>query len=524
MIDQSVARSRENPVFKKMIENVKQRQSNETAWRMAANLGSGLSAKYDGSVPKSAIKQLFVEAFGEDLFVSKLKNRKRLLLLPGEYSVKPERFKNNQVSRSGGDFYTLALKIWSNPQDAVFSLCKKTSLLPSGFSHEGHIDYDDKIIQNICRQIAEKHNLTAYFDTLYANRIGPEYHKLKSGEAESAIHRLNMGEYNPEKKHDPFPVGLSSKKSAIISDNGEWTCWDYGRHGLHSISPTVLLGTLYTPRPMLEINFYDETPQEILKILKNQSGSLDDYFINKFGELPFFEEGEEPIYPYQDGFESVAKEWLDAVANITSLGVSISTAYTGRHMALTLAKQKNDNKVAPSILLSRHTLDCEYTHKVCSKSKIQTFWFSGNREFFFVPERSNGFMDLFEGGYWESPFDPLEHICGPLSISGEMGKMVLETERSPYWKWLHEFDLLKLNQESVFMPDFKFDEDLASPYPSNTIMGMLHRHIQSQKPEESIFHVLQKEAEWFCNALHEYLSTVQTNLVNVEESYKHFFS
>ena len=524
MIEQPAARERENPVFKEMIENVKQRQSNETAWQMSVNLGAGLSAEYDGNVPKSAIKQLFVQAFGEDLFVSKLKNRKRLLLLPDEYRAIPKSFKNNQVSRSGGDFYTLALKIWSNPQDAVFSLCKKTSLLPSGFSHEGHIDYDDKIIQNICMQIAEKHNLAAYFDTLYGNKIGPKYHEKNSREAESAIHRLNMGEYNSEKKYDPLPVNLSSKKNAFISDKSEWTCWDYGRHGPHSISPTVYLGTLYTPRPMLEISFNNEVTQEILGKLEQHSGSLTDLFVNEFGQLPFFEEYENPIYPYEENFESEAKEWLKALAKISSQNISISTAYAARHVTLILAKQKKDDLVVPSILLSRHCVEYEDTHKTCSKAEIKRFWFDGVREFYFILESKTGFMDLFTHGYFDSPYDPLEHICGPLPLSGEMGKMVLKTEQSSYWKWLHKFDLLELNQESVFIPDFKFDEDIPSPYPSNTIMGMLHRHIQSRKPEDSIFQVLQTEAEWFCNALQEHLAKIQANLSNVEESYKGYFS
>jgi len=527
MIDQPTGRLRENPVFKEMIENVKQRQSNETAWQMAVNLGSGLSVKYDGDVPKSEIKRLFVEAFGEDLFVSKLKNRKRLLLLPDEYSAKPNRFKNNQVSRSGVDFYTLALKVWSNPQDGIFSLCKKTSLLPSGFSHEGHIDYDDKVIQNICRQISKKHNLTAYFDTIYANRIGPEYQELLPTEKKSGIKRLNMGEYARHKKtdsvkYDPLTLKLSSKKNAVISNNGDWTCWDYGRNGPHSISPTVLLGTLYTPRPVLSIHSYGE--ENLKQILKKQKNSLGSYFVEKYGELPFFEEDEIQIDPYEENFEMEAEQWLDELSKIPDNEISIGTAYTARHLALTLNKQIDDQEVLPSILLSRLHLDSEQTHKTCSQMDIKTFGFDGYREFFYLPKWDSGFIDLFGHGYFNSPYDPIEHICGPLPLTGELGKMILETEQLSYWRWLHEFDLLNLKQESVFIPDFKFDEDIASPYPVNTIMGMLHRHIQSQKPEDSIFHVLQTEAEWFCNALQEHLAKIQANLSNVEESYKGYFS
>jgi len=49
--------------------------------------------------------------------------------------------------------------------------------------------------------------------------------------------------------------------------------------------------------------------------------------------------------------------------------------------------------------------------------------------------------------------------------------MILETEQLPYWRWLHEFDLLNLNQENVFIPDFKFDEDLPSPYNALIALG-----------------------------------------------------
>jgi len=367
--------------------------------------------------------------------------------------------------------------------------------------------------------------LSAYFDTLYANKIGPEYNETLPPDAADAVRRLNMGEHQPQKKYDPIPVKLSSKENACFSNDDNWTMLPFGRHGPHSISPTVLLGTIYTPRPVLEIDLGDSNAQQNLELLNDNYPSLEAYFVKKFGELPFFEYTEYDVCPYEESFDIEAKEWIEDIANVPGEKVTISTAYAARHLVLTLGKEAGDNKVVPSILLSRHHLESEHTHLTCSGHEMTKFWLhNGNREFYFTPETNTGFTDLFWNGYFDSPYDPLEHICGPLPLSGELSKMVLQTERLSYWKWLHEFDLLELEQESVFKPDFKFEKNIASPYPSNTIMGMLHRHMQSQKPEDSIFGVLQAESEWFCNALHEHLLKIQSNLAGVEQSYKSYFS
>ena len=140
--------------------------SSADAWQMAQNLGSFVSQKNGNLSPQKFIRRIFESAYG-DLAESKIKNRKRWIILPEEVKGRTVRdLKNNDVAKSGGDYKRLAQSLELSRVDYLSLLVKDTSLEPAYLKVATLENSGFNLMRDLCASISKKYNLVDYYKTL----------------------------------------------------------------------------------------------------------------------------------------------------------------------------------------------------------------------------------------------------------------------------------------------------------------------------------------------------------------------
>lgn len=503
-------------------------QALEVSWQMAKNLGKELSKQNKRKVSKSEIRKLFIGAFGDVTGESKLKNRKRYLLLPEEADKTVPKFRNNQISRSGSDFLALAKVLGSSRSDALHILIKDTPYEPRGFSSSNTDGPDHEFIDNICRQISKKYNLMEYFWTLKNNTIGAEYMEETSQDYSETegFRRLNLGEHNFSELYDSARVQFRTNSETFLT-NREIQSPQTGRHLTHSLSPTVFLGTLFTPKPLLMATVSDDIAKKWGKLTKQRkSFQFEQEFKTLFGDIPFFDEDGVDLNPQGDNYKKEARKWDKMIHenNFDDRSLTWVTGYSAVRLALSFLPDFKRENVHPVILRNSNILDAFGVYSHFSNSKLKQYSFNDTRTLYNSLITNDYILEPHEEQSYTNNYDYFGWVFEPMLISEGIGKTWLTIECDKSTNWLCPTNLTNFDDRHIFEPGFTFDENAASPYPSSTIFGMIHRHLLMHEPDKSIFGVLDQEADMLSSSLKQFTDEIYSNARMQQKVYTKYFT
>jgi hypothetical protein len=532
MEKRTVQRKERRSYFDKIEGDLRQIQSLDTSLQLAKNLGTEIIRQSGEGLPLRIIRELFQRAFGEEAGVSKLKNRKRYLLLPKEaQGLSVNLLKYNQVSKSGVDFLALGLALFENKSDAIHCLIEDTEYARKGFTPRT-LNNSFDLVEDICGAISQKYNLMGYFEALKDNTVGAQYLDRNSADPsllKKSIKRLNMSWENFGKLYDDKPVWFKANDFTYIT-NRDYVDEDGRRWMTHSLSPTILLGHIYTPKPVFKVKLPGEDAKELMKKAKSKNFYFEEYLREVFGRLETFEHPEfYSLYPWADEFYPNSEMWgqeLGMQDCASEKYLTFGVAYSVNRIALSLLPNFETGAVSPVLLRSYRYFDQSWFGTWADD--INQHWFNGNREIFVKDEGRTLFYEVNDECYGDNDFDPIEYHGGePIALNSNLFNQICNMELDNKFSWLKEDCFIGSVLDGcrpVFVPDFDFDENMESVFPTNTISGIVNRHLLSSSPSESVFNKLAIEAAAFTSKLDEYLSDMNATYLNKSKEYKRHFS
>lgn len=267
----NVKQNKEQPsIWDKVEDDLHSKVSIADAWQMAQNLGTHIAENCGDLTPQKMIRKTFVDAFGEDIGESKIKNRTRWVVLPKEVQGRVlNDLKANQLARSGGDLKQLAKALKPFRASYLELLVKGTSMEPSYLkvAVTDHTGFD--LIEAICKSISEKYNLVDYYRTLISYDIGWKQFNPNVTDAQTmnrALSRFNLdSDINSQAYLDSrpaevkkylWPVGFSiTDKSSAYGrlDETLHLITDGMYFDVLALAPTIFLGELHLPIPIFKV-------------------------------------------------------------------------------------------------------------------------------------------------------------------------------------------------------------------------------------------------------------------------------
>lgn len=523
--------------------------SSADAWQMAQNLGSFVSEKKGNMSPQKFIRRIFESAYG-DLAESKIKNRKRWIVLPEEVKGRTVRdLKNNDLAKSGGDFKRLAQSLKLSRVDSLTMLVKETTLEPAYLKVAILENSGFNLVENLCASISKKYNLVDYYKTLVTYGVSWKHLDTTATDEETiqrAVPRINInddfklnsyekGELAQVNKYG-WPVGfsLSGKKNNYDSLE-EHLSFKYSLNDsdLMALAPTVFLGNLFLPNPIFKVQYPKEVGLKNWEMKEPASWTeFSDRLKAQFGHFPFFEEPSEGINITDHGFkyEHCRKEyedWSKFIEQQTSdMKISFAAGYSFHRVYMSLLPSADGSDILPHIIVSgEHIIDLAGYSTLLSK-KIKSNSFNGNRDIYFVDEGSVGFFALEDVGEWEndfSKFSPLIQTAFPLNSRSANSLFSQSCDKKG--SWLKEVGINDLydNYNPVFYPSFQYSADALVSSTEGSIIGKLHRHLLTIKPENCVLASLDEEAKLFTENLSYFLKEFRQKKSEIEDNLKLYF-
>ncbi|MGJ8564019.1 MAG: hypothetical protein ACSHXY_10745 [Alphaproteobacteria bacterium] len=512
--------------------------STEDAWQMAQNLGHHIAQTCGRSSPQKRIRQTFISAFGYDIGESKIKNRTRWVVLPMEVKGREAKnLKSNEIAKTGGDFKQIAKALLPTRPDYLAMLVKGTSIEPPYLKVPVTDNSGLDLIESVCDKISKKHNLIEYYRALINFGVGWKQYDPSSTDAETlarAIPRIVLnepilhndgekGKLAKAKKYN-WPTGFSvssapsiySKMDEILPNMYE----EYDFRVTAALAPTIFLGNLYLPIPLFKVRLPNDMAAARWRQEKKGT-SFSEEFKREFSRFSFFDEQGDGYDDFGDGilihdfyfkYEHKRKEFNHWQSQISqqdgNYNIGFAVGYSPHQVCLMLLPNSDGNKVSPHILISGSTIVGEADYAAFLSKAVKSDWYNGNRDIFLTDEGRTCFFHMYDTNEWENVFQKLSSLINTgFPASSRSGKSVLNQKCDNQGAWLTDVGLNELfdKYNPTFYPSFEYDTDSFANSPTTSIIGKLHRHLLSKKPEDCILSELDDEAKAFTENLEKFL-------------------
>ncbi|RKQ69727.1 hypothetical protein DES40_2532 [Litorimonas taeanensis] len=523
--------------------------SSADAWQMAQNLGFFVSEKKGSMSPQKFIRRIFESAYG-DLAESKIKNRKRWVVLPEEVKGRTVRdLKNNDLAKSGGDFKRLAQSLGLSRVDSLAMLVKETTLEPAYLKVAILENSGFNLVENLCASISKKYNLVDYYKTLVTYGVSWKHLDPTATDEETiqrALPRINIDDDVKLKSYEKgelaqvnkygWPVGFSLSGNKNNYDSlEEHLSFKYSMNDsdLIVLAPTVFLGNLFLPNPIFKVQYPKEVGLKNWEMEEPASWTeFSDSLKTQFSHFPFFEEPSEgiKIYDHDFKYEHCRKEyegWSKLIKQQASdMKISFAAGYSFHRVYMSLLPSADGSEVIPHIIISGdHTIGGTY-YSAFLPEKIKSYSFNGNRDIQFVDHGRIGFFALYDEAEWEndfSKFSPLIQTAFPLKSRSANSLFAHRCDKSG--SWLKEVEVSDLydNYNPVFHPSFQYSEETLVNSVEDSIIGKLHRHLLTIKPENCVLAILDEEAKLFTENLSYFLKDIRQKNSEIEDNLKSYF-
>ena len=522
--------------------------STADAWQMAQNLGSFVSEKKGSLSPQKFIRRKFESAYG-DLAERKIKNRKRWIVLPEEVKGRTALdLKNNDLAKAGSDFKQLSKSLGLSRVESLSLLVKETSLEPAYLKVANLEKSGFNLVEDLCASISKKYNLIDYYQTLIT--FGVSWKELDPNATDEkslrrAVTRIIIDDgvkINPVENGAPaqvnkynWPVGFSlSGKKNILDNLEENLSFKYENNSdLIALAPTVFLGDLFLPNPIFKVQYPKEVGLKNWEIAEPTSSTeFAETLKAQFGHFPFFEDPLEGIKidDFEFKYEHCRKKyegWTKLIEQQASdVRISFAAGYSFHRVYVSLLPSTDGSEVIPYIIISGdHAIDgTDYSALLLKK--VKSHYFNGNRDIHFVDEGRVGFFTLYDEAEWEnefSKFSPLIQTAFPLNSRSANSLFSHRCDKKG--NWLKEVGVNDLydNYNPVFYPSFQYSADTLVNSIEDSIIGKLHRHLLTTKPEDCFLANLDDEAKSFTDNLSYFLKEIRQKNSEVEDNLKSYF-
>ena len=523
--------------------------STADAWQMAQNLGSFVSEKKEKMSPQKFIRRIFESAYG-DLAESKIKNRKRWVVLPEEVNGRSVRdLQSNDIAKSGGDYKQLALSLELSRVESLSLLVKETSLEPAYLKVAVLENSGFNLVEDLCASISKKYNLIDYYKTLVTYGVSWKAFDPTSADEETikrTIPRININgdlESNPyesgaraQVNKYKWPVGFSLSGTKNIYDSLEGhLSFKYSMNDtdLMDIAPTVFLGDLFLPNPTFKVQHPKEVGSKNWEMEEPSTWTgFSDTLKAQFGHFPFFEEPSEgiKIWDHEFQYEHCRKEyedWSKLIKQQTGdLKISFAVGYSFHRVYMCLLPSADGSEVIPYIIISGgHIIDhASYVSLLSKKVKCQSF--NGNRDIHFVDEGRVSFFALNDEAQWENEFMKFSSLIQTaFPLNSRSANSLFSHRCDKKGSWLKDVGVNDLydNYNPVFYPSFQYSADTLVNSTEDSIIGKLHRHLLTTEPKDCFLVNLDEEAKSFTENLSYFLKEFRQKNSEIEDNLKSYF-
>ena len=293
------------------------------------------------------------------------------------------------------------------------------------------------------------------------------------------------------------------------------------------------LGDLFLPNPIFKVQYPKEVGLKNWEMEEPASWTeFSDTLKAQFGHFPFFEDPSEGItiddhdFKYEH-YRKKYEGWAKLIKQQTSdIKISFAAGYSFHRVLMCLLPNVDGSEVIPYIFISgEHTTD-QTSYSTLLSKKIKSQSFNGNRDIHFVDEGRVGFFALYDEAEWENEFSkisPLIQTAFPLN--SRAGNSLFSHRCDKKGNWLKEVGVNDLydNYNPVFYPSFQYSTDTLVNSVEDSIIGKLHRHLLTTKPEDCFLANLDDEAKSFTENLSYFLKEIRQKNSEVEDNLKSYF-
>ncbi len=521
---------READIWNPVEEKLRQKLSKEDTFQMAQNLGSFIIENCGALSPQKKIRQTFAKAFDGEVVESKIKNRKRLILLPDE--VKNRSMLDFHLECIGENFKQLAKALGSTRIESLELLTKNTSLQPPSLKRHQTDNFEAiDLINDLCRVIDEKYALVDYFKVLTERNISISRVEQKNTDASIIIERPNFSVVidEPQDKDGRLPK-VSNKNQAysyyfkgdkvfddIISmkSKGEDICYyrihDYLTPLVTALAPTIYLGELHLPKPILKVTLPENAASK--NNLLSKDCDVPEFFRKNIKNLPFinswygeFSEDNREEYAY----------WSELILNQDGEYIAeFALNYSAHYLFLMLLPNNDFTEISPHFLMTGDHCDNPQQTNFLSDNFTGEFgeppcgFFDDGTVCFYYPDEVPLCVNSF------SLFSPL--ASSVFDLNSWWGKhlitQICDDSDEQAWGKVVDYDEIYDDYNPVFFPDFDETLEQNPKCNTNTILGKLQNHLLSLAPQDNIFNLLDKDAKTLQGGLVQFLATNNREIV-----------